>query len=301
MTNNAGGAHTKGATQEPTDPPVRSADSSGPDGPVLKIACGIIWVSDHISAAYWISRAGSRWDKRLKTRWQKNSVFYGYYVLAWLVLLLGFLIWAPISGNWGLVVGWLALYRLQDMLLGTIGEAFTSNPYEGSWASKVAVVIVNLVQVVTIFAIAFLVFTANNAFFPSVPPGRFDHFYLSWTSLPPLGSGITAETVRARILVIIESGAGVLLILIALSRFLGKPDTRGSLKVPGKGPPNRKTEAHYGRPISWVAVSIIIIGFITGGIAMMVGPVWWLFWVGAGIVVIGGIFALSGGILDDWY
>lgn len=89
MTNNAGGAHTKGATQEPTDPPVRSADSSGPDGPVLKIACGIIWVSDHISAAYWISRAGSRWDKRLKTRWQKNSVFYGYYVLAWLVLLLG--------------------------------------------------------------------------------------------------------------------------------------------------------------------------------------------------------------------
>ena len=60
-------------------------------------------------------------------------------------------------------------------------------------------------------------------------------------------------------------------------------------------------EAHYGRPASWVAVSIIIIGFIVGGIAMIVGPAWWLFWTGAGIVVIGGIFALSGGILGDWY
>ena len=31
------------------------------------------------------------------------------------------------------------------------------------------------------------------------------------------------------------------------------------------------------------------------------GPVWWLFWLGTGIVVIGGIFALSVRILDDWY
>jgi hypothetical protein len=29
--------------------------------------------------------------------------------------------------------------------------------------------------------------------------------------------------------------------------------------------------------------------------------VWWLFWVGAGIVVVGGIMALSTHILDDWY
>ena len=36
-------------------------------------------------------------------------------------------------------------------------------------------------------------------------------------------------------------------------------------------------------------------------IALPVGPTWWLFWVGTGIVVIGGIFALSVRILDDWY
>jgi nitrate/nitrite transporter NarK len=60
-------------------------------------------------------------------------------------------------------------------------------------------------------------------------------------------------------------------------------------------------EAHHGRPASWVAVSIIIVGFIIGGISLTVGPTWWLFWTGVAIVVIGGIFALSVRILDDWY
>ena len=65
--------------------------------------------------------------------------------------------------------------------------------------------------------------------------------------------------------------------------------------------PSYVHEAHHGRPASWVAVAIIIAGFIVGGIALPVGPVWWLFWLGAGIVVVGGIFALSVHILDDWY
>ena len=59
--------------------------------------------------------------------------------------------------------------------------------------------------------------------------------------------------------------------------------------------------SHHGRPASWVAVTIIVVGFIVGGIALPVGPVWWLFWLGTGIVVVGGIFALSVRILDDWY
>jgi len=60
-------------------------------------------------------------------------------------------------------------------------------------------------------------------------------------------------------------------------------------------------EAHHGRPASWVAVSVIIAGFVVGGIAMVIGPSWWLFWTGAAIVVIGGIIAMSSRILDDWY
>jgi len=60
-------------------------------------------------------------------------------------------------------------------------------------------------------------------------------------------------------------------------------------------------EAHHGRPASWVAVSIIIVGFVVGGIALPIGPTWWLFWVGAAIVVVGGIAAAAAHILDDWY
>jgi hypothetical protein len=58
---------------------------------------------------------------------------------------------------------------------------------------------------------------------------------------------------------------------------------------------------HHGRRSSWTAIAIIVIGFTVGGIALPVGPTWWLFWTGAGIVVIGGILALSTRIMDDWY
>ncbi len=60
-------------------------------------------------------------------------------------------------------------------------------------------------------------------------------------------------------------------------------------------------ESHHGRAASWVAVSIIIVGFIVGGIALIVGPTWWLFWLGAAIAVIGSIFAASVRVFDDWY
>jgi hypothetical protein len=65
--------------------------------------------------------------------------------------------------------------------------------------------------------------------------------------------------------------------------------------------PSYVHEAHHGKPASWVSVAIIIVGFIVGGIALPVGPTWWLFWTGVGIVVIGGIVGLSARILDDWY
>ena len=56
-------------------------------------------------------------------------------------------------------------------------------------------------------------------------------------------------------------------------------------------------EAHHGRPASWVAVSIIIVG----GIALPIGPSWVLFWVGAAIVAVGIVVAAAAHIMDDWY
>ena len=130
----------------------------------------------------------------------------------------------------GLAFAWLALYRLQDLLFGTIADCFGFQPFNGEWQSKVVLAIINIVQIVMIFAIAFLVFTTANAFSPPAPSGRFGHFYLSWNTLPPLGNGFAAQTVRARLLVMIESGAGVLLTVIALSRFLSNSDkTSGAL------------------------------------------------------------------------
>ena len=60
-------------------------------------------------------------------------------------------------------------------------------------------------------------------------------------------------------------------------------------------------EEYHGRRVSWVAVTLIIVGFIIGGIALPIGPSWVLFWVGAAIVVVGCIFAASIRIMDDWY
>ncbi len=57
----------------------------------------------------------------------------------------------------------------------------------------------------------------------------------------------------------------------------------------------------HGRAVSWIAVSVIMVGFLIGGLALVFGPTWWLFWVGLGIAAVGGLLALSTGIFDDWY
>jgi hypothetical protein len=59
--------------------------------------------------------------------------------------------------------------------------------------------------------------------------------------------------------------------------------------------------AHHGRPVSWVAVSIIMAGFVIGGIALIFGPTWWLFWAGLGVAVVGGLLAAAINVFEDWY
>ena len=65
--------------------------------------------------------------------------------------------------------------------------------------------------------------------------------------------------------------------------------------------PAHTHDAHHGRRSSWIAVSVIIVGFIVGGVAMVPHPRWWLIWVGTGIVVVGGIIATATNIFNDWY
>lgn len=72
--------------------------------------------------------------------------------------------------------------------------------------------------------------------------------------------------------------------------------------APASAPsPSWKHEAFHGRPVSWVASVIIIVGFVVGGIALITGPAWWLFWAGLGVAAVGGILGMSIGIFNDWY
>ncbi len=72
---------------------------------------------------------------------------------------------------------------------------------------------------------------------------------------------------------------------------------RSDLALAGPG----QYEPFHGRPVSWVAVSIIMLGFLVGGLSLVFGTIWWLFWTSVGLVVVGGLLALSTDIFEDWY
>jgi hypothetical protein len=57
----------------------------------------------------------------------------------------------------------------------------------------------------------------------------------------------------------------------------------------------------HGRAVSWFAVSLIMVAFLAGGLALVFGPTWWLFWAALGLAVVGALLAAATGIFDDWY
>jgi hypothetical protein len=63
------------------------------------------------------------------------------------------------------------------------------------------------------------------------------------------------------------------------------------------------SEAHNsGRPISWVCVTIVVIGFVIGGVAFIPHPTWWAIWVGAGVAAVGFIMLVfTNAVNEDWY
>src|SRR5258708_3237858 len=70
-----------------------------------------------------------------------------------------------------------------------------------------------------------------------------------------------------------------------------------AIAFPGRE--NRMSSNHAGRPSSWVAVSVIFIGFAVGGIALVLGPNWIIFGAGAGIAALGGVIAPLVDIMSD--
>jgi hypothetical protein len=61
-------------------------------------------------------------------------------------------------------------------------------------------------------------------------------------------------------------------------------------------------EHNPGRPMSWVGVGIVIVGFIIGGIAFFPAPNWTLFWVGTAVAIVGCLsLAVTKTFNEDWY
>jgi hypothetical protein len=56
----------------------------------------------------------------------------------------------------------------------------------------------------------------------------------------------------------------------------------------------------HGRAVSWVAVTLMLAGFTCGGLALVFST-WPSFWVGVGLIVVGGLLATMTDIFEDWY
>jgi hypothetical protein len=67
------------------------------------------------------------------------------------------------------------------------------------------------------------------------------------------------------------------------------------------GTPVSYPPPYHGRPVSWVAVSIIMVAFLIGGLALVFHTIWWLFYASVGLAVVGGLIALATNIFEDWY
>ncbi|MGO9083221.1 MAG: hypothetical protein ACLQDY_30050 [Streptosporangiaceae bacterium] len=174
----------------------------------------------------WLSRITSiaTW-----TRLYKKEKGIHYYVLFWLALLIFLLIVSPTTGTDRFAIVVIIFYRLQDLIFSTLDNALNLtkrawHAIDFSWQTPVMLALVNIVQIVLIFAIAYLMLTGQNpAAFSHPPTGRFGEFFLSWISLPPLGGGATPLSTMARTLTISEEASGLLMIVISISRFLASP------------------------------------------------------------------------------
>ena len=87
----------------------------------------------------------------------------------------------------------------------------------------------------------------------------------------------------------------------AMSESSGLEAQRSALAAAESPGAPGQPEPFHGRPVSWVSVSIILAGFIAGGIGLVAGPAWWLVWVGGAVAAVGGILGLATGIFRDWY
>jgi hypothetical protein len=160
--------------------------------------------------------------------WDYEEASIQFYVLFWLAGLIAILFFGPTTGwpRW-FMLG-IVLYRLQELMFATLDNALgltdrarqeETPAYD--WPTPLLLSLVSIIQVVLIFAVAYLVLIGQSrAAFANPPSSPLDAFFLSWISLPPLGGGATPLSTMARVLTVSEEATGLLLVVIAIGRFL---------------------------------------------------------------------------------
>ncbi len=83
------------------------------------------------------------------------------------------------------------------------------------------------------------------------------------------------------------------------------PGGQGGVTAPGhSATATGPYPSYHGRTVSWVAVAIMVVGFILGGMALVFahgGPTWWLFWTGVGVTALGLLVSFATNMFEDWY
>jgi hypothetical protein len=207
------------ALPDPATLPTPAVPTARPKMVVLTGALmSVCWLSRECSPARWFD-----WDSQ---EWTIHT-----YVLFWLAGLSAILVVGPTTGSPRFAMLGIVFYRLQELMFATLDNALKltdrarrPNPAY-RWPTPLLLSLVSIIQVVLIFAVAYLILTGQNpAAFAHPPSSWFDAFFLSWISLPPLGGGATPLSTMARVLTIAEEATGLMLIVIAIGRFLAGPD-----------------------------------------------------------------------------
>lgn len=166
-----------------------------------------------------------------------NGWILDSYVLAWLAILIVLFAVPPRTGVWGLVVASVALYRLQDLLFSMLDDTLdlTGRFEELIGTNKVIIALVNIMQIVLVFSIVIGVFTTPSDWRNATHLARFHCFVLSWSGLIPFGVSTNAVHFNAQLISIAESVVAVIVLLVALTRFLSLPNAA----LPGPANPTR--------------------------------------------------------------
>ncbi|MEV8636308.1 HGxxPAAW family protein [Streptosporangium sp. NPDC051023] len=96
-----------------------------------------------------------------------------------------------------------------------------------------------------------------------------------------------------------SSGSPVGSLTPSFSAAPGFPADRGTPEIRADSRSQEDSGNHGGSASSWLAVTVLVLGFAIGGIGLCAGPDWFVFWVGAAICGMGGILLLTFRVFRD--